>query len=93
MIGLGAVSAAVMSSCDSSCLAMGTLFSQNAYIPLRKGLSSVCGVKEVWIMEHVYSVTSRSCNGIYASMVERWGRGTVQTCIIQTCIMRIEDES
>ena len=49
MIGLGAVSAAVMSSCDSSCLAVGVLFGESVYSPLRNKLACKYGYKQVLI--------------------------------------------
>ncbi|ELT96417.1 hypothetical protein CAPTEDRAFT_120487 [Capitella teleta] len=47
VIGLGAVSAAVMSSVDSSVLSSGSMFARNVYKPLRNAIgSSFCKCKE-----------------------------------------------
>ncbi len=40
VIGLGAVSAAVMSSADSSVLSASTMFAKNIYTPLRNAISN-----------------------------------------------------
>ncbi len=50
VIGLGAVSAAVMSSCDSSCLAAGSMFAESAYRPLRNGLATKYGWEKVRVL-------------------------------------------
>ncbi len=47
LIGLGAVSAAVMSSCDSAWLAPGSLFAQNVYRPIRNILTEKHSWKKV----------------------------------------------
>ena len=43
VVGLGAVSAAVMSSADSSVLSCSTMFARNVYMPFRNAVSSCCG--------------------------------------------------
>ena len=47
VVGLGAVSAAVMSSADSSVLSASCMFAKNIYKPLRNGISGCCGGGEV----------------------------------------------
>ena len=42
VIGLGAVSAAVMSSSDSCILSSSTMFAHNVYTPLRNAISTSC---------------------------------------------------
>ena len=43
VVGLGAVSAAVMSSADSSVLSCSCMFAKNIYKPMRNSISANCG--------------------------------------------------